>query len=69
MASPDTIKSVIKLLDIVMLAVEATPAILAKYNKAKAKIEKMIEEGRNPTQEEWDELVDLTNENSNELQS
>lgn len=49
-------QTVLKLLDIIVAAGNTLPAVAAKYKLTRSKIDAMIAEGRDPTQEEWETL-------------
>ncbi len=55
--SPATILMLIKLLDLVVAGIALIPEIRARYEKNSAKLRAMIEEGREPTAEEFNELL------------
>ena len=57
----------LKLLDFVMAAANASPAILASYQKHKKTVETMIAENRDPTDEEWLALDNETNSLVNDI--
>ncbi len=48
--------AILRLLDLVVAGLTIAPAVMARYRRHRALIENMIEEGRDPTQAEWDEL-------------
>ena len=45
------------MLDIVALGLAATPTIMASYKKNRAMVQKLIDEDRDPTDEEWAEIT------------
>lgn len=53
---------IIKLIDLVAAGVELAPELLARKDAYIAKIEAMIREGRGPTDEEMDELLNESSE-------
>lgn len=54
-------KVVVNLIDIIALGIQMAPAVLTAYNKARAKIQTFIDENRNPTEQEHEELNQLIN--------
>ncbi len=64
--SDDYARFAMKLLDILVLLVD--PGVQAKYAALKLKIQTMVNEGRDPTPEEWDALNAETTDLSDQLQ-
>lgn len=54
--SPEQIKLLFKVLDIIALGAQLAPQLKAQYDKSKAKLEQIVSENRDPTQAEWDEI-------------
>ena len=64
-----TILGLIKLADLLLLMVEAAPAVLASLRETRDRLVQMAEQGRDPTPAEWDELVLTLQANSDEIQA
>lgn len=54
-------KIIINLIDIIALGIQLAPKVLEAYNKARAKVQQFIDEDRDPTPEEHEELNKLIN--------
>lgn len=63
------ILAVIKLIDIVVLGISIAPKQKAAYDKYKAEIEEMVKEGRDPSEAQWQKLLETLNKNTEELES
>jgi hypothetical protein len=59
----------LKILDIFAAGIQLTPELLESYNASKAKIQQFVQEGRDPTAEEWEELNNKIDSLQNELTS
>ena len=51
--TPNTILMVLKLIDLVAMGAQMIPEVKARVDRYSAKIKQMVEEGRDPTPEEW----------------
>lgn len=58
---------ILKLLDLIILGVKIAPSVKAAYEEHRAQIQKMIDEEREPTQEEWDGLLKSIQDNTDTL--
>lgn len=67
--NPKTIDMVLKLIDLLALGISITPSIKSSYDEQKSKIQIMVDENRDPTQEEWEELLSVVQENTNVLEN
>lgn len=54
--TPSTTLLVLRMLDLVAAAAIMAPELRARYKSLQSKVETMVKEGRDPTQEEWAEL-------------
>jgi deoxycytidylate deaminase len=54
-------KLVINLLDILALGLAATPAVMKAYNDARGRVQKVVDEQRDPTAEEHAEINAIIN--------
>jgi hypothetical protein len=54
--NPRTAQLILRLLDMIALGASLAPEIMARYRDTSAKVRTMVEEGRDPTQDEWGEL-------------
>lgn len=60
-------KLVINLVDIIALGIQMAPTVYSAYTKARGKIQQIVDEGREPTLEEHEELNKLINDLRGEL--
>lgn len=67
--NPTTAMMILKLLDLLVLGINLAPEIKRSFLENKSKIQKMIEEERNPTIDEWDTLISDIRRNTEELNS
>lgn len=54
--NPRTAQLILRLLDMIALGASLAPEIMARYRDTSAKVRTMVEEGRDPSPEEWAEL-------------
>lgn len=66
---PTTAQAILKALDLIVLGITLAPSIKAAWDEYRAKLQVMIAEGRDPTEDEWNELLAIVNKNSQDLQS
>ncbi len=59
--------AILRLLDLVVAGLTIAPVVMARYRHHRALIENMIEEDRDPTEAEWDELNLSISQSRNEL--
>lgn len=55
--NPATALLILRVLDMLVAGLELAPALKRRASGATARIKVMIEEDRDPTPEEWDELL------------
>lgn len=58
---------ILKLLDLVVFSISVAPRVIESYKENKKNIQKIINEDREPTQEEWNKLLKDIDDNSNSL--
>jgi hypothetical protein len=51
--SPSSALLIIRLIDLLALGMTVAPEIMARYSALRDKVRQMVEEGRDPTPEEW----------------
>lgn len=56
MLSDKSTKYLLSLLDLIVMGIELAPEVYASYQEARGKLDTMLEEGRDPTDEEWNDL-------------
>ena len=54
--STEQLTFLLRMLDIFAASIQLAPELLASYNESKTKIKQFVQEGRDPTPEEWQEL-------------
>ena len=54
--APSTALLVLRLVDLLAMGVQLAPEIRARFDDASARVKRMVEEGRDPTPEEWAEI-------------
>lgn len=54
--NPLTLELVLKLVDLLVIAIKVAPNVYAQYQETRHKISLMIQEGRDPTPAEWEQL-------------
>ncbi len=54
--NPRTAQLILRLLDMIALGASLAPEIMARYRDTSAKVRTMVEEGRDPTPDEWADL-------------
>jgi len=64
-----TILGLLKLADVLLLLVEAAPAVIASLQETRDRLAQMADQGRDPTPAEWDELLLTLQANSDEIQA
>ena len=64
-----TVLLLLKVIDGALFAMEHAPALMAAWRGHIAKIKKMIEENRDPTAEEWAEVDQTANEQTDALRA
>ncbi len=64
-----TILGLIKLADVLLLMVEGAPAVIASLQETRDRLVQMADQGRDPTINEWDELLLTLQTNSDEIQA
>jgi len=69
LAGPGAILVLLKLLDVLAVLLASYPGAKDRFDRLSAKVRTMVEEGRDPTDEEWDELNAETRELSDRLQA
>lgn len=67
--NPSTMLAVLKIVDLVATAAVMLPEIRARYDALSGMVKTMVEEGRDPTPEEWAALNDETDDLMNQLRS
>lgn len=65
--NPTTLNAILKLLDLITIGLTLTPVIQASYQRNRALVQQMVDEGRDPTPDEWEALLSDIQENTNEL--
>ena len=64
-----TVLLLLKVIDGALFAMEHAPALMAAWRGHISKIKKMIEENRDPTAEEWAEVDQTANEQTDALRA
>lgn len=67
--NPSTMLAVLKIVDLVATAAVMLPEVRARYDALSAMVKLMVEEGRDPTPEEWAALNDETDSLMEQLRS
>lgn len=65
--NPSTLNMILKLLDLLVLGMNLAPKLKASFDENRSKIQQMIDEGREPTQSEWETLLEEVQKNTDEL--
>lgn len=66
--SPQTSLLILRLIDLIALGATLAPEITERYRDIAARVRVMVEEDRDPTQDEWDELEAETDDLFRQIQ-
>lgn len=58
---------ILQLIDLVMLGVKVIPSVALEYRIQRQKLDKIIAENRDPTDEEWQDLLNAIQKNTDRL--
>lgn len=66
---PTTLQFLMKLLDLVIVGARVAPSIKDAYDRQREKLDRIIAERRNPTVDEWNDLLHAIQAASDKIQS
>jgi len=65
--SSKQLEFLLRLFDILLLALRVAPELMSEYRISKAKLNQLVQEKRDPTELEWKDLEDKINHLNNRL--
>ena len=66
--SETTLLLILRILDLLALGLKLAPELQARYNRLTGRLKLMVQEGRNPTEQEFAEILDETDDLSKRIQ-